>query len=169
MVYKLPGGQKFSIKLSLLSVGFPQRRPLNLIKRPRFINSLLPRGAIYKPPRAQLINNPFFAIYQVFALSIKSNPFLAILGSCPGGPARRLQAPQQEQTPCCLAAILNSQPASPKSSLKMPPNLLLLHKRFFPPSFKIDPANWVAIERQKLSRGNLCRVAFRCLSGPSGW
>ena len=32
--YKLPGGQKFSIKLSALSVGFPQRRPLNLIKDP---------------------------------------------------------------------------------------------------------------------------------------
>ena len=37
--YKLPGGQKFSIKLSALSVGFPQRSPLNLIKRPEFINS----------------------------------------------------------------------------------------------------------------------------------
>ena len=37
--YKLPGGQKFSIKLPPLSVGFPQRRPSNLIKRPRFINS----------------------------------------------------------------------------------------------------------------------------------
>ena len=37
--YKLPGGQKLSIQLSALSVGFPQRRPLNLIKRPQFINS----------------------------------------------------------------------------------------------------------------------------------
>ena len=37
--YELLRGQKFSIKLSPLSVGFPQRRPLNLIKRPRFINS----------------------------------------------------------------------------------------------------------------------------------
>ena len=37
--YKLPGGQKFSIKLSCLSVGFPQRRALNLIKRPQLINS----------------------------------------------------------------------------------------------------------------------------------
>ena len=33
--YKLPGGQKFSIKLSPLCVRFPQRRPLNLIERPR--------------------------------------------------------------------------------------------------------------------------------------
>ena len=32
--YKVPGGQKFSIKLSPLSVGFPQRRPLNLVKDP---------------------------------------------------------------------------------------------------------------------------------------
>ena len=38
-IYKLPGGQKFSINLSPLSVEFPQRRPLNLIKRPRLINS----------------------------------------------------------------------------------------------------------------------------------
>ena len=36
--YKLPGGQKFSIKLSPLSLGFPQTRPSNLIKSPRFIN-----------------------------------------------------------------------------------------------------------------------------------
>ena len=28
----------------------------------------LPRGAIYKPPCVQLINNSFFAIHQVFAL-----------------------------------------------------------------------------------------------------
>ena len=33
--YKLPGGQKFSIKRSPLSVGFPQRRNLNWIKRLR--------------------------------------------------------------------------------------------------------------------------------------
>ena len=32
--YKLLGGQKFSIKLSALSVGFPQRRPLNFINSP---------------------------------------------------------------------------------------------------------------------------------------
>ena len=37
--YKLPGRQKFSIKLSPLSVRFPQRRPLNLIKRPQIIRS----------------------------------------------------------------------------------------------------------------------------------
>ena len=43
--YKTPGGQKFSIKLSPFSVGFPQRRPLNSIKRPQFMNS--PRSAIY--------------------------------------------------------------------------------------------------------------------------
>ena len=28
----------------------------------------LPRGAIYKPPCVLLINNPFFAVHQVFAL-----------------------------------------------------------------------------------------------------
>ena len=41
--YKLPGGQKFNIKLSALCVGFSHRRPLNLIKRPQFAK--LPRGA----------------------------------------------------------------------------------------------------------------------------
>ena len=64
--YKLPGGQKFSIKLSALSVGFPQRRPLILIKKTPIYK--LSRGPIYKPPCVQLINNPFFAIHQVFAL-----------------------------------------------------------------------------------------------------
>ena len=66
--YKLPRGQKFSIKLSPLSIGFPKRKPLNLIKKTGVYKP--PRGAIYKPPRVQLINNPFFAIHQVFALSI---------------------------------------------------------------------------------------------------
>ena len=66
--YKLPRGQKFSIKLSALSVGFPQRRPLKFNKKTRVYK--LPRGAIYKPPCVQLINTPFFAIHQVFALLI---------------------------------------------------------------------------------------------------
>ena len=34
----------------------------------------LPWGAIYKPPCVRLINNPFFAIHQVFALSISGPP-----------------------------------------------------------------------------------------------
>ena len=37
--YKLLGSQKFSLKLSPLSVGFPQRRPLNWIERPQFTKS----------------------------------------------------------------------------------------------------------------------------------
>ena len=65
--YKLPGGQTFSIKLSSLSVGFPQRRPSNLIKRPRFINSPVVR--FINHPACSLYNNPFFALHQVFALS----------------------------------------------------------------------------------------------------
>ena len=64
--YKLPRGQKFRFTLSPLSVGFPQRRPRNLIKIPPFISS---PGPIYTPPCVQPINNPFFAIHQVFALS----------------------------------------------------------------------------------------------------
>ena len=54
--YKLPRGQKFSMKLSPLSVRFSQRRPSNLIKQTGAYK--LPRGAIYKPPCVQLINNP---------------------------------------------------------------------------------------------------------------
>ena len=50
--YKLPGGQKFSIKLSPRSVGFPQRRPLNLIKRPQFTNS--PGGRFINSPACSL-------------------------------------------------------------------------------------------------------------------
>ena len=50
--YKLPGGQKFSIKISALSVGFPHRRPLNLIKRPQFINS----------PGVRFINHPAWSL-----------------------------------------------------------------------------------------------------------
>ena len=62
-VYKLPGGQKFSIKLSPLSVGFPERRPLNLIERPQFINS--PRVR-FIPPCLQLINKPCFCYTSSF-------------------------------------------------------------------------------------------------------
>ena len=35
----MPRGQKFCLKLSPLSVGFRQRRPLSLIKRPQLVNS----------------------------------------------------------------------------------------------------------------------------------
>ena len=54
--YKLPGGQNFIFKLSPLSVGIPQRMPLNLKKT---ADSKLPRGAICKPRCVQLINNLF--------------------------------------------------------------------------------------------------------------
>ena len=54
----------------------------------------------------------------------------------------------------------------------MPPKLPLPHNRghFF--LFQNCPrgeGNCAAIERQKLSRGNFCLAASRCLSGPSGW
>ena len=50
-IYKLPGGKKFSLKVSPLSVGFPQRRPLNKKKTGVY---KLPQCAIYKPPCATL-------------------------------------------------------------------------------------------------------------------
>ena len=49
---------------------FTPRQP-DVSKRPQFI---LPRGAIYKPACVQLINNPCFAIHQVFALLIQFAP-----------------------------------------------------------------------------------------------
>ena len=51
----MAGGQKFSYDLSLLSVGFPQRRPLNTKKTAIY---KLPCSAIDEPPCVQLINNP---------------------------------------------------------------------------------------------------------------
>ena len=58
----MPGLQKFSIKLPSFcristekTFKFNKKTPVHK----------LPRGAIYKPPCVQLINNPFFAIHQV--------------------------------------------------------------------------------------------------------
>ena len=89
----------------------------------------------------------------------------------PEGPARHLDASRQKLTPHCLAAIFDSQLPSPKLSLNMPPKLPLPHNRghFF--LFQNCPrgeGNCAAIERQKLSRGNFCLAASRCLSRPSG-
>ena len=89
----------------------------------------------------------------------------------PEGPARHLDASRQKLTPHCLAAILDSQLPSSKLSLEMPPKLPLPHNRghFF--LFQNCPrgeGNCGATERQKLSRGNFCLAASRCLSGPSG-
>ena len=92
--------------------------------------------------------------------------------SYPEGLARHLDASRQKLTPHCLAAIFDSQLPLPKLSLKMPPKLPLPHNRghFF--LFQNCPrgeGNCAAIERQKLSRGNFCLAASRCLSGPSGY
>ena len=70
-----------------------------------------------------------------------------------------------------FAAFFDSQLPSPKLSLKMPPTLALHHKRGLFVVFQIFPrgeGNCAAIERQKLSRGNFCLAASRCLSRPSG-
>ena len=91
---------------------------------------------------------------------------------CPEGPARHLDASRQKLTPHCLAAIFDSQLPSPKLSHKMPPKLPLPHSRGHFLLFQNCPrgeGNCAAIERQKLSRGNFCLAASRCLSGPSGW
>ena len=89
----------------------------------------------------------------------------------PEGPARHLDASRQKLTPHCLATIFDSHLPSPELSLKMPPKLPLPHNRghFF--LFQNCPhgeGNCAAIEQQKLSRGNFCLAASRCLSGPSG-
>ena len=90
----------------------------------------------------------------------------------PEGLARHLDASRQKLTPHCLAAIFDSQLPSPKLSLKMPPKLPLPHKRglfFFFQNCPRGEGNCAAIERQKLSRGNFCLAASRCLSRPSGY
>ena len=104
----------------------------------------------------------------------KTGPFGAIsaLPPYPEGPARHLDASRQKLTPHCLAAIFDSQLPSPKLSPKMPPKLPLPHTRghFF--LFQKCPrgeGNCAAIEQQKLSRGNFCLAASRCLSRPSGY
>ena len=89
----------------------------------------------------------------------------------PEGPARHLDASRQKLTPHCLAAIFDSQLPSLKLSLKMPPKLPLPHNGGHFLLFQNCPhgeGNCAAIERQKLSRGNFCLAASRCLSGPSG-
>ena len=89
----------------------------------------------------------------------------------PEGPARHLDASQQKLTPHFLAATFDSRLPSPKLSLKMPPKMPLPHKRghiFLFQNFPRGEGNCAAIERPKLSRGNFCLAASRCLSGPSG-
>ena len=98
--------------------------------------------------------------------------YIKFLHCYPEGPARHLDASRQKLPPHCLAAIFDSQLPSSKLSRKMPPKLPLPHTRghFF--LFQNCPrgeGNCAAIERQKLSRGNFCLAASRCLSGPSGY
>ena len=73
--YKLPGGQKFSIKTFASFCRISTEKTFKFNKMTPVYE--LPRGAVYKPPCAQLINNTFFAIHQVFALSteLKTNEF----------------------------------------------------------------------------------------------
>ena len=71
--YKLPGCQKkFSITLSTLSLCWISAEKTFKFDRKTPVYKL-PRGAIYKPPGVQLINNPFFAIHQVFSGVAPSN------------------------------------------------------------------------------------------------
>ena len=103
-----------------------------------------------------------FGYFYFFSVSGAGNP---------EGPARHLDASRQKLTPHCLAAIFDSQLPSLKLSLKMPPKLPLPHKRGHFLLFQNCPrgeGSCAATERQKLSRGNFCLAASRCLSRPSG-
>ena len=93
--------------------------------------------------------------------------FRALFKGYPEGLGRHLNASQQKLTPHCLAANFDSQLPSRKLSSKMPPRLPLPHERGFFFIFQNYPRHCAAIEQQKLSRGNFCLAAFRCLSGPS--
>ena len=84
---------------------------------------------------------------------------------------RDILMPRGKLTLHCLAAIFDSQLPSPKLSLKMPLKLPLPHNRGHFLLFQNCPCgegNCAAIEQQKLSRGNFCLAASRCLPGPSG-
>ena len=68
--YKLPGGQKFSIKLAPLSVGFPQRRPLSLIKRPQFVN--FPGVRFFNRPACNFSTAPFLPYINFLHCQLKN-------------------------------------------------------------------------------------------------
>ena len=61
--YKLPGSQKFNIKLPLF-LWISTEKTFKFNKKTPVYK--LPRGAIYKPPCVQLINNLFFLLYIKF-------------------------------------------------------------------------------------------------------
>ena len=65
----------------------------------------LPRGAIYEPPCLQLINSPFFAIHQVFALSIKTS------FATPAAPYRSLPGPPGPESRKSLQRVSRHLPA----------------------------------------------------------
>ena len=118
--------------------------------------TLMHLSEVSRDPLAEVLSEPLSQGLQVF----------------PEGLARHLDASRQKLTPHCLAAIFDSQLPSPKLSLKMPPKLPLPHNRGQFLLFQNCPrgeGNCAAIERQKLSRGNFCLAASRCLSGPSGY
>ena len=79
--YKLRGGRKFSIKLSPLSVDLPQRRPLNLIRWPQFMNSQKnPRTHMNKigtptPPKTQNTPPPKMRHFMGMGFSCRKNAF----------------------------------------------------------------------------------------------
>ena len=104
------------------------------------------------------------AAAAALASSFVSEPY-------PEGPARHLDVSRQKLTPYCLAAVFDSQLPSPKLSLKVPPKLPLPHKKghfLLSQNCPRGEGNCAAIERQKLSRGNFCLAASKCLAGPSG-
>ena len=83
---------------------------------------------------------------------------------------RHLDVSRQKWTPHCLATIFDSQLPSPKLSPRLPLRLSLAHKRRAFCAQKNFPAVRVTAttERQKLSRGNFCPAASRCLFWPTG-
>ena len=98
--YKLPGGQKFSFKLSRPSVGLPQRTPSNLIKRPRFINS--PGVRFIKTILCAAHKQPFLCYASSFC-TVKIC-LLYFIGAVPFGtclrPTQGLQDDKDSLQPC---------------------------------------------------------------------
>ena len=90
----------------------------------------------------------------------------------PESPARHLDASQgKNRLPTVSRQFLTRNHPHPNCLLKCLPNCLSPAREGFFSSFKVAPpgeGNCAAIKRQKLSCGNFCLAASRCLSRQSG-
>ena len=112
--YTLPGGQKFRIEFSALSVGFPQRRPSNLIKIPQFINS--PGVRFINHPACSLSTTPFFCNKSSFCTAKKkTSPLFALDSSSLSPPPNQKKKKEKIRTPILFSAFSPKSVGNPSS------------------------------------------------------